>query len=232
MNTHSPAQIKTFLANWYLPVFMTRENKYPVGLMLGILATTLYLTSNHFHFFTPQLLPLSWVDTLVPFLPYTVWIYISEYVFFAVVYITCKDMVNLNKYFYSFLVLQSLSVLIFWVWPTTYPRELFPLTHDLDSVTYFTFNALRNTDTPANCCPSLHVSSVYLSAFIFLDDQKNKFPFFFIWGTAIAISTLTTKQHYLIDVVTGFMMAVTTYWIFHKYISYRPAYSSKRRKSK
>jgi membrane-associated phospholipid phosphatase len=230
MNLQSPVQVRTFFTHGSLPVFMTEQNKYPIGLGLAFVATLLYMTANHFHFFAPQLLPMSWVDTLVPFLPNTVWIYVSEYVFFVAVYLTCRDLVNLNKYFYSFLVLQTISVLIFWIWPTTYPRELFPLPEDLNRITYVVFSALRITDTPANCCPSLHVSSVYLSSFIFLDDQKKKFPLFFLWGTAIALSTLTTKQHYLIDVVTGFLMAILTYWIFHKYISYRACYPSKNQK--
>lgn len=186
-----------------------------------LLAALLYLPANHFHLYPPQLLPFWWLDTVVPFIPETVWIYTSEYIFFIVVYITCKDMVNLNKYFYSFLVLQISSVFIFWFWPTTYPRELFPLTNDLDPLTHYVFSALRVTDTPANCCPSLHVSSVYLSSFIFLDDQKKKFPFFFLWGTAIAVTTLTTKQHYLIDVIAGLAMALVAYWVFHKYVPYR-----------
>lgn len=223
MSNSSPAQVKTFLANWSLPIFMTKENKSVMGVWLAFANLFLYLFSNHFHFFTPQLLPLSTWDNQIPFVPHTVWIYMSEYVFFIVVYITCKDLMNLNKYFYSFLFLQIISVIIFLAWPTTYPRDLFPLTQDLDSLTYFAFSNLRITDTPANCCPSLHVSSVYLSVFIFLDDQRKKFPFFFLWGTAIALSTLTTKQHYIIDVVTGFMMAVSVYWIFHRYISYRTA---------
>lgn len=226
MNTHSPAHFKTLIGNWSLPIFMTKENKYPIGVVLFLLAVTLYLCSNHFHFFPPRLLPLSWVDTVVPFLPGSVWLYISDYLFFAAVYITCKDMMNLNKYFYSFLFLQVISVVIFWSWPTTYPRDLFPLPNDLDPITYFAFNTLRVADTPANCCPSLHVSGVYLSAFIFLDDQRKKFPFFFVWGTAIAVSTLTTKQHYLVDVVTGFLMALTTYWIFHRFVSYRSVNSA------
>ncbi len=229
MITHSSAQIRTFLANWHLPLFMTREYKYPIGAAMYLFGILMYLASNWIHIFPLQMLPMSWFDVMVPFLPYTVWIYISEYVFFAVVYVTCKDMVNLNKYCYSFLFLQSVSVLIFWLWPTTYPRELFPLPDDLEKITHFAFSRLRETDTPANCCPSLHVSSVYLSTFIFLDDQKKKFPFFFIWGTAIALSTLTTKQHYLIDVVTGFMMAISTYWIFHKYVSYKPLAPRKRK---
>ena len=222
MNIDSPAQIKTFLSNWSLPIFITKENKGKLAFLLAIVSNFLYLGSNHFHFFTPQLLPLSWIDTVVPFIPHTVWIYISEYPFFIVVYFTCKDLFNFNKYYYSFLVLWLVSAFIFCVWPTTYPRELFPLPDTLDAITYYAFDTLRQTDTPANCCPSLHVSSVYLSTFIFLDDQKKKFPFFFLWGTLIALSTLTTKQHYIVDVITGFMMAVAMYWIFHKYISYRP----------
>jgi len=219
--SYFPAQVKSILTQRALPIFMNPSNKYRSGVLLWFLAALLYLPSNHFHLFPPKLLPFSWVDNIVPFMPYTVWIYISEYLFFAVVYITCKDLVNLNKYFYSFLALQSVSVLIFWIWPTTYPRDLFPLPDDLEPLTHFVFSNLRVTDTPANCCPSLHVSSVYLSTFIFLDDQRKKFPIFFIWGTAIALSTLTTKQHYLIDVVVGFAMAVACYWIFHKYVSYR-----------
>ena len=221
-----PTQTKAFFTQRALPIFMNKGNKYYYGLLLWFLAAALYLPSNHIHLFTPRLLPFSWIDSIVPFMPNSVWIYISEYIFFPVVYITCKDMVNLNKYFYSFLILQVVSVLIFWIWPTTYPRELFPLPDDLNSLTHFVFSSLRETDTPANCCPSLHVSSVYLSAFLFLDDQKKKFPFFFIWGTAIAFSTLTTKQHYLVDVISGFLMALATYWIFHRFVSYRATASA------
>ena len=206
-----------------LPIFMTEENKHRVGLFLAAAAIILYLPANHFHFFPPQLLPLSWFDSVVPFLPYSVWVYVSEYAYFVAVYVSCKDMVNLNKYFYSFLGLQIVSVAIFLAWPTTYPREQFPLPAQLEAVTHFVFQVLRVTDTPANCCPSLHVSSVYLSSFLFLDNQRNKFPFFFLWGTAIAISTLTTKQHYLVDVVSGFLMAVLTHGIFHRYVRYRPS---------
>ena len=205
-----------------LPLFMTRENKYSVGIVLYLTAAVLYLSSNHFNFFSPQLLPMTPVDSRIPLLPYTVWVYLSETLFFAVAYSTAKNTLNLNKYFYSFLALQVLSVLIFCLWPTTYPREQFPLPESLDALTYYAFASLRQVDTPANCCPSLHVSSVILTSFLFLDEQKKKFPFFFLWAAAIAVATLTTKQHYLIDVVTGFFMATILYWVFHRIIAYRP----------
>lgn len=208
---------------WTLPIFITRENKYPVGIVLAIVAAVLYLTSNHFHLFPPRLLPMSWVDNAVPFIPQTVWIYTTEYLLFLVVYVVCKDIVNLNRYAYAFLAQQTLAVLIFVFWPTTYPRDQFPLPEDLDPLTHLVFSSLRATDTPANCCPSLHVSSVYLSSFMFLKEQRGKFPFFFLWASAIAVTTLTTKQHYLVDVATGFIMAVLCYWVFDSLVSYRQA---------
>ena len=217
-DTTSKATPKTFA----LPIFVNHENKHPIVCALGIIAVLLYVITNHVHIFTPHMLPMSWLDNAIPFIPQTVWIYISEYVFFVVTYLACKDMTNLNKYIYSIMGLQTVSVLIFMIWPTTYPRDLFPLPHDLDYFTYYVFNSLRTADTPASCCPSLHVSSVYLSSFIFIDDQPKKFPFYFIWGTLIALSTLTTKQHYAIDVVTGLIMAIVTYWIFHRVIAYQP----------
>lgn len=209
-----------------LPLFLTRENKWAVGLVWFVIASFLYLTSNHFPIFTPQLLPMTPLDQAIPFLPHTVWIYISEYIFFFVIYALSKDLANANKYLYSFLGLQMISAAIFWVWPTTFPRELFPLPQDLDALTHLVFTQLRQTDSPNNCCPSLHVSSVYLASFVFLDEQRKRFPLFFIWGTLIALSTLTTKQHYIVDVVAGLGMAMLTWWIFNRVVIYRATAST------
>lgn len=223
MNASPLAQTQAVsTSTWSLPMFITRDNKNRAGIVLAIIATVLYMTSNHIHIFTPQLLPMSWFDNAVPFIPETVWIYTSEYYLFLTVYLLCKDMENLNRYAYAFLAQQTISVIIFWLWPTTYPRDLFPLPQDLDGLTYYVFSSLRMADNPASCAPSLHVSSVYLSSYMFLKEQRGKFPFFFFWATAIAITTLTTKQHYLIDVVTGFLMSVTIYWIFGTLFSYHP----------
>lgn len=204
-----------------LPLFLTQKNKIAVGAIAFSLAGVFYMPPNHFPLLTPQLLPMTAIDRAIPFLPYSFWIYTSEYLFFAAIYLACMSMTNLNKFLYSFVLLQAVSAVIFWIWPTTYPRHLFPLPETLDPFTYQMFNGLRQADSPNNCCPSLHVSSVYLSSFIYLDDDRKKFPVFFVWATAIAISTLTTKQHYLADVVTGFLMACVFYWIFHRFSKVR-----------
>ncbi len=204
-----------------LPLLVTSKNKLLAGFLMFFCATILYMTSNHYQIFEPIYLPMMWIDDQVPFLPYSVWIYISEYVFFVVIYLMCKSTINLNKYLYSFFALQTVSVAIFWIWPTTYPRDLYPLPQDLHWLTRFVFESLRVTDAPTNCCPSLHVSSVYLTSFLFVEEQKEKFPFFFTWGTLIALSTLTTKQHYAVDVLAGLAMALIFYWLFYRVFTYK-----------
>lgn len=213
-----------------LPVFLTEQNKVVVGLLLFAVAAIWYLMVNHYQLFAPQLLPMLWIDKAVPFLPNTVWIYTSEYLLFPIIYLICKDLLNINKYVYSFLALQLVSCIIFWLYPTTYPRDQFPLPETLNVFTFQFFTYLRQTDSPACCFPSLHVSSVYLSSFMLLEERvtehqqqsarMKKFIFFFLWSTAISFSTLTTKQHYFADIVSGFSMAVLMYWVFYCWAKY------------
>jgi membrane-associated phospholipid phosphatase len=204
-----------------LPVLVTESNRIVSGFLLFSVASVLYAVSNHFHFIEPKLLTLTPWDQAIPFLPHTIWIYISEYIYFILIYCLCRDTVNLNKYLYSFFALQTVSVMIFMLWPTTYPRDLYPVPEGLGYWTDLAWRTLRTGDTPANCCPSLHVSSVLLCGMNFLNEQRKKLPFFMTWGILISLSTLTTKQHYIVDVITGLAMAGLFHWFFYRKISYR-----------
>ncbi|MCC7441375.1 MAG: phosphatase PAP2 family protein [Bdellovibrionales bacterium] len=225
--SHSPAAARTAAWSFTLPLFLTRRNRIPTIAACGVVATLMYLGSNHFHLFEPGLLPMSWVDRTIPFIPWTVWIYTSEFALFFAVLGLSRDLRNTNKYLYAFLGLQTVSVTIFVLWPTTFPRDLYPLPTDIGSWTFALFNNLRTTDTPANCAPSLHVSSCYLSSFVFLEERRPLFPWFFAWSTAIAISTLTTKQHYLVDVALGFLFAAIFYWLFYRWMPYRDVHAKR-----
>lgn len=208
---------------------VTAKNKYRYGLAIYAFSALYYLVANHYHLFPPRLLPMTWIDQAIPFYPHTVWIYISEWLFFTVFYVWCKKPDNLSRFFYSFLSIQIFSIGIFWFWPTTYPRELFPLPNTLDNITYFAFEQLRATDTPANCFPSLHVSSVYLCALIFWDEDRKKFPILFVWANLIVLSTMTAKQHYLVDVMGGSLVALVGYYLFHRKLRPLPPVKTGRR---
>ena len=90
-----------------LPLFMTKKMKYPVGAVMFILAYICYRFTNHHPIFDPVYLPMTWIDNAVPLVPSSVLVYVSEYIFFTVVYLTCRDPENVNKYIYSFFKLIS-----------------------------------------------------------------------------------------------------------------------------
>src|SRR5438552_14400944 len=148
-----------------LPMFVRKETHLLWGLLLFTSTTMLYLGSNHFHVVALQLLPMFSTERAIPFIPTTVWIYVSEYVYLVLLYAMCRDLDNVNKFVYAFLFTQIVSNLIFCFWPTAFPRSMFPLPDHLNVLTTRAFTLLRRTDTAANCCPSLHVSNVYLSSF-------------------------------------------------------------------
>jgi membrane-associated phospholipid phosphatase len=204
-----------------LPLFVTRKNKYLTGALMYGLSYYLYYIINHNPLYEPKMLPLTWVDEKAPFLPWSVLIYVSEYLFFGVVYYLLKNYNNINKYLYSYFMLQMVSCMIFVMYPTILPRDNFPIPTDLPLWLQSIWTWLRTQDAPTNCLPSLHVASVYLSAFVFrTDGQKKTFWIMVIWGTFIALSTLTTKQHYLADIVLGLGLALFFYWWFHHEQSY------------
>jgi membrane-associated phospholipid phosphatase len=64
------------------------------------------------------------------------------------------------------------------------------------------------------------VSTAFLTSFVFLEEQKEKFPYFFLWAVIISFSTLSTKQHYFWDVLGGFVVALLSYGVFYRYASY------------
>lgn len=189
------------------------------------LSYTGYYLTNHYPFLEPRLLPFTWIDSNVPLMPYSILIYISEYFYFAFVYILLRNHDNINKYLYSFFTLQVVSCAIFAIVPTIYPRENYPIPADIPNWLQATWAWLHTVDQATNCFPSLHVSSVLLSSFVFWSGgQKKLFWFFFIWGLMITGSTLTTKQHYLWDIVSGAGLALVCFRWFHYHQRYERVY--------
>src|SRR5665213_1636876 len=115
----------------HLPLFVTRKNKYLAGAAVYAIAYVLYALTNRHPVFAPHVLPMTFIDTHVPFVPATVLIYTSEYFYFVFVYLLLRDYENLSKYLYAFFFLQVASAIIFLVYPTVYPRGPWPIPSDL-----------------------------------------------------------------------------------------------------
>ncbi len=220
-----------------LPIIAPWRRRWTLGALTCAFGLSFYLFTNHSSslLLTPQYLPLTLVDQKIPYLPESVWVYISLFVFVPLSFWLHRCTISINRFLYGYLTLFLVSCMIFYFFPVTYPRHLFPdipplnrhpsgfnpFLSILELMTQFLVNTLRTVDTPRNCTPSLHVSTAFLIALGFLEDQKRYFPLFLTWAILLSVSTLTMKQHYLWDVASGFILGVFTYLVFHRVLYYR-----------
>ncbi|RZA05280.1 MAG: phosphatase PAP2 family protein [Proteobacteria bacterium] len=182
--------------------------------VLGTAATIIiYSFTNRVHYFEPRYLQFDAIDRMMPFWPWTIWIYLTEFIIFICAYFALRSKELQSRYFYAYMTLLVLSAIVFVLYPVTFPRADYP-----------TYSANFNEkgmeflrtymDSPANCLPSLHVSTSLISALAFWKESRWKAWVFMIWAIAISITTMTTKQHYFIDVWTATILTFVVFWFF------------------
>ncbi len=147
------------------------------------------------------------LDNQIPFLRWTIWFYVSQYLIIPFSFVLVKKTENYTSMFYSMLLATLFSCTIFLLYPTSINR---PETLDsslIDTVRWL----LYQLDSPTNCFPSLHVALACLSG-VFIAREYRWFGIVsWIWSSLIIISTMTLKQHYVIDVIGGIAIATLSY---------------------
>ncbi len=153
-------------------------------------------------------------DNMVPIIPITVLIYFGSYFFWIVNYILiCR----LNKeHCYRFICADLLGKLVCFITYISFPTT--NIRPDITS-TGFSWDMLQflyNADAANNLFPSIHCL-VSWYCFVGLRNCKNipswyKHFSLFI-ALLICISTLTTRQHVIVDVFGGVLLAELT-WQF------------------
>jgi membrane-associated phospholipid phosphatase len=167
---------------------------------------------NHVQLSVATTLPWTRVDASVPFVPATVWIYMSDYLLVASAFLLCSTWSEVKRFSRAYFVLLVFGSAVHLLWPTTFPREWFPI--EGEGFTLRVFQLLRQVDLPTSCMPSMHVAGSYLAAFSLWRKPRAVFTLWTSWATAVAVSTLTAKQHYLVDVIAGLLLAGAFWLLF------------------
>jgi membrane-associated phospholipid phosphatase len=160
-----------------------------------------YVWPNFWPLFAPTFLPLLDIDRSMPFLPWTFVIYLSDYVLFTAVFFLINDMDEWNAFARMGFATLFVCGAFFLFFPTTYPRPNYP--EVTNPIVAFCMNLIANADSPNNCFPSMHVAMTSAGAWSLRHKPRGVFLFFVLWTLAIIVSTMTTKQHYFMDVVGG-----------------------------
>lgn len=170
----------------------------------------LYLVINYFPVFNPRLVPPSFIDRAIPVIEWTVWIYISYYALPVLAGVFIDDMHYLDRYAQSLMSACIACAIVFIFFPTEITRYTFKE----DGVTGFVVKYLHLLDKPRNCFPSMHIAVSYIAAFTIIRYKKKHGIFLLVWAVMITLSTLTIKQHYIVDVAGGFVIALISLKIF------------------
>lgn len=170
------------------------------------------LTAGRFHYDLTNSL-----DERIPFVAWTVLIYLGCYVFWIVNYVIgCRqEKEEAFRFMGADLLAKLCCLLCFLVFPTTNTRPVLEGHSIWDEV----MRMLYGLDAADNLFPSIHCLTSWLC---FIAVRRNrKVPDWYkaaslLIAVSICISTLTTKQHVMIDVFAGVALAEGSYLFVKK----------------
>ncbi len=157
----------------------------------------------------PKLLPMSDLELAIPLLPWTIVFYLSDYLYILLLVALLRNQTAFSRASYGVFLGVVISLSIFVIYPTTYPRS----SVTLDPPWSWLFAFLHGFDAPSNCFPSLHVSNTLIPTWYCagqLPQTSRLRKCLWIWAIAICISTVTTKQHYAVDVLGGILVSLVS----------------------
>lgn len=207
-----------------LPVLPSTGWKYAAGVAVALCAAVLYLVPNRLGVAHAVALPLTHAEQLLPFWPWTGWIYNAVYVFLLVSFAGMRDLAVASRFLYACLFTQVVAAAVFVAFPTVYPRDLFPLPAGAGAGEVALVELVRAIDRPVNCFPSLHVSTCVLCLAAYAHAPLRRYRHVALAAALLLVaSTLTFKQHYAIDLVGGAALGLAAYGIFFRWSRVRLA---------
>lgn len=195
-------------------VVETLTRPYPVTLpmVLLVLLVPVYL-------FLPDLTPVRTfsrpelaLDRAIPVQPPWALVYGALYQFLILLPVfAIRERDHIRRSVYAYLFVWLSAYVCFLAYPTVAPRPAEVLG---DGFAAQGLRFLYDADPPYNCFPSLHVAHSFVSALTCFRLHKRTGILAIVCAVLVGISTLYTKQHYVLDVVAGILLACAAYALF------------------
>jgi membrane-associated phospholipid phosphatase len=180
--------------------------KWAAGLAAGLAQSLVYFAVGNARFDRSTELLRTRLDDAIPFLPASAWLYLP---FYAAIFLIAIAGFRTRAHFNRGLVGVGMILLVGLVChrliPAAYPR---PLLHPpYPNVSYAFMAWVQAVDPPGNVFPSLHVAHTWSLALILHHENPRLGRVALLMAALLALSTLTTKQHFVADVVAGLLLA-------------------------
>jgi membrane-associated phospholipid phosphatase len=149
-------------------------------------------------------------ESAIPCHPAWAWVYLSMTILLVLPILFISQPTVLIEYFGVLIFQLFVGAFFFLVLPLT-SLSLEGCTHISSSVHDAAFELAGNINLVGNYFPSLHVAFAWTTSYVIAQNSKKWLHITtMLWALSISLSTLFTRQHYLIDVVAGWVLAYVT----------------------
>ncbi len=184
----------------------TPAYKWSLGLGAAVLQSAVYFGVGHLTFNRSTELLRTRLDDAIPFWPWTSWCYLPFYAgVFLISIIGFRRRQLFNRALTAVVIVMTLGALGHIFIAAEYPRPVLRPPYPDISSAFMAF--VQQIDPPGNVFPSLHVAHTSMLAFLLTRDRPRLGAVALVMATLLALSTLTTKQHFIADVVSGYALA-------------------------
>ena len=186
--------------------------KWTIGGALALVQSAVYFGIGHLHLGRSTETLRTRLDDAIPFWPWTAWCYLPFYAgVFLIAVAGIKRRAVFNGAAQAVLVVMALGAIGHVFISAEYPRPvLMPPYRDISAAF---LAAVQHIDPPGNVFPSLHVAHTTMLSLILIKDRPRLGRVALAMATALALSTLTTKPHFIADVVSGYVLAFFGRWL-------------------
>jgi len=155
-------------------------------------------------------LPDNWiirVDRYIPmFEPGMDVLYLSVFVLILYPFVVIRDPKAFWTFALSFGLVMAVSFLVFALYPVKMRRP---------PAKFWLLKITQATDKASNTIPSLHASMATLPFLVAVLYGGWEWPVVGIWSLGILASTVLVKQHYLVDIISGVLLALAVWAFFY-----------------
>lgn len=185
---------------------MRTRFRLPLVLVFFEVETFAYLVVNRISSRLPSRSLMTESDEQIPLRHHALWLYLSFVPYCVLTSYDLGDLRRILPTFGSIFVNSVTAYRSFLRNPSAYPR---PSAEQVaDPRLRGSFEALHSVDRATNTFPSLHVSHTVLLALVLAKHiPKDHADVYLTWAMAVSASTLLVKQHYILDVTSGIVIA-------------------------
>ncbi|MBI2017995.1 phosphatase PAP2 family protein [Candidatus Daviesbacteria bacterium] len=155
------------------------------------------------------------LDDFIPLVPFFIIPYLSFYIYLILTVFSLRNARYINQLYItlsSTLLTISISYFAYLFFQTQVIRPTITETDIFSKIISF----IHTIDKPYNAFPSTHASLSTIGLLTWTHKKSKYSKLFIIWAIAIIFSTLLVKQHYLVDIVGGIILAILCYLLCSK----------------